>query len=86
MINIAKFKAELSKYLGYVRRGEEVVIMNRNESIARVVPYQEVVSPQLALVAQASEDWHKLFSLKTKILKRPAGDSLLFLLEERGER
>ncbi len=33
-VNIAKFKSELGKYLGYIRQGEEVIVLDR--SIERV--------------------------------------------------
>jgi prevent-host-death family protein len=36
---VAEFKAKLSEYLRLVRRGHVVTIFDRNEPIARVVPY-----------------------------------------------
>lgn len=37
-VNVAKLKNELSAYLGYVRKGEEVLVKDRNTPIARIVP------------------------------------------------
>jgi len=38
-VRIAELKARLSEYLRAVRRGHEVTVYDRNEPIARVVPY-----------------------------------------------
>jgi antitoxin (DNA-binding transcriptional repressor) of toxin-antitoxin stability system len=37
-VNVAKLKNELSAYLAYVRKGEHVLIKDRNTLIARIVP------------------------------------------------
>ena len=37
---VADFKARLSEYLRAVRKGREVVIYDRDQPIARVVPYE----------------------------------------------
>ena len=36
---VAELKAKLSEYLRFVRKGNEVTVYDRNEPIARVVPY-----------------------------------------------
>jgi prevent-host-death family protein len=36
---VAEFKAKLSEYLRLVRRGQVATVYDRNEPIARVVPY-----------------------------------------------
>lgn len=38
-VGIAELKAHLSRYLKGVRKGHSVVVLDRNEPIARVVPY-----------------------------------------------
>ncbi len=38
-VGIAKFKARLSRYLGDVRRGHPVTLMDRDTPVARVLPY-----------------------------------------------
>lgn len=38
-VGIAELKAHLSRYLKSVRKGHSVVVFDRNEPIARVVPY-----------------------------------------------
>ena len=84
-VNIATFKAELSHYLRFVRQGEEVVVLDRKEPMARVVPFKEPGAEEL-VVTQATKDAKTLFTLKPKIQTSIATDSLKFLLEERGDR
>jgi prevent-host-death family protein len=38
---IAQFRTHLSRYLAEVRRGETVIVCDRNTPIARVVPFGE---------------------------------------------
>jgi prevent-host-death family protein len=38
---VAQLKAHLSQYLARVRRGDTVVVCDRNTPIARLVPYAE---------------------------------------------
>jgi prevent-host-death family protein len=40
-VRIAELKAHLSRYLAQVRRGDAVVVCDRNTPIARLVPYIE---------------------------------------------
>lgn len=74
-VNIARFNAELGKYLGYVRKGEEVIIFDRKEPLAQVVPYHK--APDGLEIEEATRPG--------PIFKTPT-NSLQFLLEERGER
>ncbi|HEY9786464.1 MAG TPA: type II toxin-antitoxin system prevent-host-death family antitoxin [Candidatus Obscuribacterales bacterium] len=39
-INIAELKNNLSLYLNKVRRGEEIVVRDRNTPIAKIIPWQ----------------------------------------------
>ena len=39
-IGIADLKARLSEVLRHVRRGHEAVVLDRNQRIARLVPYE----------------------------------------------
>ena len=36
-VNISKIKAELSKYLRFVKAGEDVLIMDRDQPVAKIV-------------------------------------------------
>ena len=37
-VNVAKLKNQLSAYLAYVRKGEQVLIKDRNTPVAKIVP------------------------------------------------
>jgi antitoxin (DNA-binding transcriptional repressor) of toxin-antitoxin stability system len=49
-IKISEFKAHISRDLASVRRGERIVILDRDVPVAQVVPYQE---PASSLVPRA---------------------------------
>ncbi len=40
MVNIADLKAQLSAHIQRVRKGEEVLVCDRNKPVARIVPYR----------------------------------------------
>lgn len=83
-VNIAKFKAELGKYLGYIRKGEEIIVLDRSHPLARLIPIKETVS---VLVSEdPSESSSKLINLHFPPIKNKKVDSLKFLNEERGDR
>ena len=52
-VNVAELKDRLSKYLGYAKRGEEVVIRDRNTPVAKLVPFmaEDASEEELLLVA-----------------------------------
>ena len=53
-VNVADLKNNLSRYLREVRRGEEVLIRDRNTPIAKIVPLllaEDFDSEELALAA-----------------------------------
>ncbi len=52
-VNVAKLKDQLSKYLAFAKRGEEVVIRDRNLPIAKLVPFpaEGADAQELKLVA-----------------------------------
>jgi prevent-host-death family protein len=64
---IAELKAHLSQYLAQVRRGDTVVVFDRNTPIARLVPYTDVDD---ALVV------HEPTASPAAALKRVAGVKL----------
>ena len=82
-VNIAVLKAKLSYYLGQVRRGGEVLVLDRKTPIARVVP-SGGREEGLALV-EASRSPASLAELRIPP-SRGKMDSLRLLREERGRR
>jgi len=91
-VNIADLKNNLSRYLNEVRQGEEVVIRDRNLTVAKIVPLSlDEDEELLALAAQG------LISLPEKAAGYPPDfftaplpkvkvDVLKLLREERDER
>ncbi|MBI4607025.1 MAG: type II toxin-antitoxin system prevent-host-death family antitoxin [Planctomycetes bacterium] len=84
-VNIAAFRAQLSKLLGRVRRGEEVVVLDRRVPVARLVPYQERLPLKVA-VRKPVDDPSSLAKLAFPPLKGRPVDTLSALLEDRGSR
>jgi antitoxin (DNA-binding transcriptional repressor) of toxin-antitoxin stability system len=79
---ISQFKAELSKYLRYIRRGEEVLILDRETPLARVIPFKQ---EEDLIIEEALDEADKLFKMRPKSIPG-LEDSLKFLWEERGDR
>jgi prevent-host-death family protein len=52
-VNIAELKNQLSKYLGFAKEGEEIIIRDRNLPVAKLVPFSaaEAIEEELLLVA-----------------------------------
>jgi prevent-host-death family protein len=79
-VNVSTLKARLSRYLRAVRRGEEIVVTDRNLPIARVVPFREEVPFKLETHAPKKRPEE----LRTLRFTRARGiDTLAVLLEER---
>jgi len=77
-INISTFKARISEQLRLVRKGERIVITDRDTPIAEVLPYEE--KPDLVLRSPRGK-------LKFPRLSfRVARDPLDFLIEDRKKR
>lgn len=93
-VNIGELKNRLSAYLQYVRRGEEVVVKDRDKPVARILPFQGAASTadeEEQLVASGAmklpenpADWDSFFSLpKANISHKTA---LAAAIENRGDR
>lgn len=83
-VNIATFKTELGKYLGFVRKGEEIVVFDRKTPLAVVIPFREKQRHHLS-VEEALDDPLNLFNLKPSP-PSTSYNTLKFLQEERGDR
>lgn len=83
-VNIAKFKSELGKYLGYIRQGEEVIVYDRSVPLARVIPFQSKESN--LLFENPVDDPKNLINMHYEPIQSVQVDSLKLLLEERGDR
>lgn len=54
-VNIAELKNHLSVYLNDVRAGEEILVRDRNQPIARIVPLKRSRDEDEELLALASQ-------------------------------
>jgi prevent-host-death family protein len=91
---VSEVKAELSKYLARVKRGEEVVITERGRPIAKLVPIPRDEDPEMArmrdLERRGIVDIHGTGRIPAEFLDRPRlkdpkGLVRKALLEEREE-
>jgi prevent-host-death family protein len=81
--NISKIKAELSKYIKYAKAGEEVVIMDRDQPVARIVGVRAEAAIQ---IREASTDLKALLAVADKRAFDEKSDILDVLLRDREDR
>jgi prevent-host-death family protein len=92
-VNIGELKNQLSAYLQYVRKGEEVVVKDRNKPVARILPFREesLSEVEARLVAEGKlkmpekkMDWDEFFALPAGNVPREV--AIRALTESRGDR
>jgi prevent-host-death family protein len=73
-VNVAELKNRLSKYLTFVKAGQEVVIRERNLPVAKLIPFsaEDAIDEELLLAAagklrlpSAQLDVKELFRIRT---------------------
>jgi prevent-host-death family protein len=74
-VNVAKLKDRLSEYLKMAKRGEEVIIRERNLPIAKLVPFEagDASEEELRLVAEGKMRLPKVKFDAKKFDRMPAG-------------
>lgn len=77
---VAELKARLSEYLRFVRKGNEVTVYDRNEPIARVVPYTRA-GP--LVVREPVRKYATLGDIPIPRLAKSISDPVEILLEDR---
>jgi len=80
-VRIAELKARLSKYLGGVRRGHPLTVLDRETPIAVILPYRDG-TPNLSSRAPT----RSLRAIRFPAALPAPAESLEALLEERGDR
>jgi prevent-host-death family protein len=92
-VNIGELKNQLSAYLQYVRRGEEVIVKDRNRPVARILPFESesLSDVEARLVAEGKlklperkMDWDEFFALPAGNVPRDV--AVRALIESRGDR
>jgi prevent-host-death family protein len=91
-VNVAELKNSLSKYLTFVKSGEEIVIRDRNLPVAKLVPFSsdEATEEELLLVAAGKMRLPKSTLkiadlLKIRTGKLAGNEGIQALLDEREE-
>lgn len=54
-VNVAELRSNLSSYLSEVKAGQEIVVRDRNEPIARIIPLKPLSDDEKELLALAAE-------------------------------
>ncbi|MFP5228507.1 MAG: type II toxin-antitoxin system Phd/YefM family antitoxin [Acidobacteriota bacterium] len=92
-VNIGALKNQLSAYLQYVRRGEEVIVKDRNKPVARILPFEteSLSEVEARLVAEGKlklperrMDWDEFFALPKANVPREV--AVRAVTESRGDR
>ena len=84
-VNIARLKAELARYLRAVKDGEEVIVLDRQTPIARIVPYRAETRVEIE-TRKPLEDPGSLAKLRVPAVKGRRTDVVALLLEDRRRR
>lgn len=79
-VGVADLKARLSEYLRAVRKGHELTILDRNQPIARVVPF---VASGALVVREPLTSYRTLGDIPLPPRARLQIDAVELLLEER---
>jgi prevent-host-death family protein len=89
-VNLAEFKNRLSAYLQMVRKGEEIIIKDRNTPVARISPYgtgalseeeRQLVASGVMKLPKNRTNWKKFWQMPAPNLG--ADEALRAILEER---
>lgn len=84
-INIADFKAKLGHFMGQVRGGNEVIVMDRNRPIAKLIPYSDE-HPKILETIPAQDPFMPLRDWAGKAIEKIDVDILKILDEVREDR
>jgi len=82
----SQFKAKLGRYMKAVRSGREVVITDRDEPVARLVPYTAAPARGIEVDAPADPAAPALGKVVVRPVLIPGVDMVELLLEDRAER
>jgi prevent-host-death family protein len=82
--NVSKLKLHLGKYLKMVRRGRDVIVLDRSTPVAKLVPYTDDAAEVISTSAP-TEDPAELAGLRFEPVEGGT-NSVEFLLTERRER
>ncbi len=83
----SQFKTKMGRYMKAVRAGEEVVITDRGEPVARLVPIKPALEGSAPVSSHPRHPTAPpLGSLKVRAIRKSGVDTLAILREERDRR
>ncbi|MEJ7757971.1 MAG: type II toxin-antitoxin system prevent-host-death family antitoxin [Gemmatimonadaceae bacterium] len=81
-VGVADLKAKLSEYLRTVKRGEEITVSDRNEPIARIVPF---TSRGALIVREPTREYKSFRDIKLPPPVKLDVDPVELLLQDRNK-
>lgn len=85
-VSSSKLKAHLGRYLRTVRRGAEIVITDREQPVARLVPYGGTGKPALCVSQARDPAAPALGDVTVEAIAYAGTSTTEMLLEDRGRR
>ncbi len=84
----SNLKAKMGRYMRAVRQGKEVVVTDRNEPVARLVPYRREGGKNRSLVVAMARDpaAPPLGQVEVEGIEYAGTDTTAMLVEERRRR
>ena len=82
-VKIAPLRARFSEYLRRVRRGEEIIVMDRDRPVARLVPIE--AGPDELIVTPGAGTYARMGDMPLPDLVQLSEDPVRYLLEDREE-
>lgn len=83
IVNVAKLKNDLSKYLRLVKNGHEIVITDHKKPVAKVIPLPSDCSLEFL---EPTDDLSLLYRLSKRPIEKHTWSAVKMLIEERQKR
>ena len=87
-VGVRELRQNLSRYLDRVKTGEELVVTEHGQQVARLIPFSSEVYAELSARIGATTPTGQLEQIAARLAApgAPAGTTDAFLAESRGER
>lgn len=85
-VSSSQLKAKLGKYMQAIREGKQVVVTDRQEPIARLVPYRKQRQQALRVSAPRDPAAPPLGAVKVRSIRRRDIDTTALLRQDRDRR
>ena len=85
-VSTSQFKAKMGKYMKAVRDGKEVVVTDRDEPVARLVPFERIKTPVCVVAEPRDPAAPALGKLVIRAIRYMGPSTTNLLLEDRARR